>query len=46
MVLNINTGILVHFSVLEVIGNAQLHESLYKMKVFDHDANLLCFLFG
>ena len=44
MVLNRNTGILVYFSVSEVIDNAA-RETLYKMKVFVY-ANLLCFLFA
>ena len=39
MVLNRNTGILVYFSVSEVIDNAA-RETLYKMKVFVY-ANLL-----
>ena len=43
MVLNRNTGVLVYFSVSEVIDNAA-RETLYKMKVFVY-ANLLCFLF-
>ena len=43
MVLNRNTGILVYFSVSEVIDNAA-RETLYKIKVFVY-ANLLCFLF-
>ena len=43
MVSNTKTGILVYFSVSEVIDNAA-HESLYKMKNIVY-ANLLCFLF-
>ena len=39
MVLNRNTGILVYFSVSEVIDNAA-RETLYKMKVFVY-ANLI-----
>ena len=39
MVLNRNTGILVYFSVSEVIDNTA-RETLYKMKVFVY-ANLL-----
>ena len=44
MVLNRNTGILVYFSVSEVIDKAA-RETLYKMKVFVY-ANLLCFYFS
>ena len=44
MVLNRNTGILVYFSVSEVIDNAA-RETLYKMKVCVY-ANLLCFYFA
>ena len=39
MVLNRNTGILVYFSVSEVVDNAA-RETLYKMKVFVY-ANLI-----
>ena len=45
MLLNINTRILVYFGVSEVTDNA-VHESLYRMKVFAYDPNLLCFQFG
>ena len=44
MVFNRNTGVLVYFSVSEVIDNAA-RKFLYKMKVFVY-ANLLCFYFA